>query len=93
MQYVIKDLTHKNYSFPVLSQHPAENRIQYSQEHITFHNSLSGLHKHVSKDILPEDLGGTDGPIESDKIRESIMQFDDYFEEAKKVYDDNKDRC
>ena len=31
---------------------------QLLQEHITFHNSLSGLHKHVDKDILPEELGG-----------------------------------
>ena len=63
---------------------------QLTQEHITFHNSLSGLHKHVSKDILPEELGGTEGPLETDNLRTAISKFERYFVEAKKVYEDNR---
>ena len=66
---------------------------QLLQEHITFHNSLSGLHKHVDKDILPEELGGTEGPIETDNIRTAISKFERYFVEAKGVYEDNRDMC
>ena len=58
-----------------------------------FHDSLSELHKHVSRDVLPEELGGTAGPLETESIRTAISKFEGYFEEAKKVYDDNKDRC
>ena len=58
-----------------------------------FHDSLSELHKHVSKDILPEELGGTEGPLETESIRTAISKFEDFFKRAKKAYEDNRDRC
>ena len=63
------------------------------QERMIFHDSLSELHKHVSKDILPEELGGTEGPLETESIRTAISKFEDFFKRAKKAYEDNRDRC
>ncbi len=60
------------------------------QNQIHFHDSLSALHGYLSTDILPEELGGNCGPLETDSCRKACGEFEAYFEQAAEMFERNK---
>ena len=49
------------------------------QESIIFHSDLESFHKYVDTEILPEELGGTNGPFENSAMASSVYAMSDYF--------------
>ena len=47
---------------------------------ILFHDNLSSLHMHVNKEILPEELGGTQGPFDDSAASAGVLSMSKYFE-------------
>ena len=62
-----------------------ENSIEILQNSMFFHESLEELHKHVSKEILPYEYGGTMGPFTNKEIHQSIMKHEKYFREVQEM--------
>ena len=50
------------------------------KESILFHNDLSSLYIHVDKEILPEELGGTQGPFDDSGASSAVLSMSKYFE-------------
>lgn len=52
---------------------------------IFFHGyDLSSLHKHVPPSILPEELGGTQGPFMNEQFYNSVLENEEQFLEDQK---------
>jgi hypothetical protein len=60
------------------------------QDNLHFHYNWNELHKYVDPEVLPVEYGGIRGKIEDTTIRDTILQFEDYFKEVKKLAEDNK---
>ena len=55
------------------------------QNSIFFHESIEELHKHISKEILPNEYGGNMGPFTNKEIHEAIMKHEKYFMEVQEM--------
>ena len=55
----------------------------YVKNNIHFHNSFESLHEKVSKDILPEELGGTAGKFDNSKTVEMVKSMEKNFADLK----------
>ncbi len=51
------------------------------RDRIHFHGDLQSLHAHVDKQILPEELGGEDGPLSNEDGLEALISLRPYFGE------------
>ena len=47
---------------------------------IIFHDNLSSLHTYVDKQILPEELGGRQGPFDDSAASAAVLNMSKYFE-------------
>lgn len=45
----------------------------------THGNDLKSLHRHIPKDILPTEYGGTQGGFDNIKWREQLLRDEEYF--------------
>jgi len=62
------------------------------KESINFHDSFEELHEYVSPDSLPEEFGGTRGPFETRVCQKALQNFEGYFEEVRRMADENSDK-
>ena len=46
---------------------------------IIFHNNLESFHNYVDKEILPEELGGTQGPFDNSAASSAVYNMSKYF--------------
>ena len=49
------------------------------KESIIFHNDLESFHHYVDKDILPYELGGTNGSFDNDAMSSAVHSMSEYF--------------
>lgn len=57
---------------------------------ITHGNDLASLHRHIPKDILPVEYGGTQPTFDNTKWREQIIRDEQYFNRLESYsYDTN----
>ena len=52
------------------------------KESIIFHTDLSSFHEYVDKDILPEELGGTNGPFDNFEMASAVYEMSGYFKQV-----------
>ena len=50
------------------------------QNSILFHDNLTSLHAYVEKQILPEELGGKQGPFDDSAASAAVLNMSEYFE-------------
>ena len=50
------------------------------QNSILFHDNLTSLHAYVEKQILPEELGGKQGPFDDSAESAAVLNMSEYFE-------------
>ena len=55
------------------------------RESIHFHASLEELHRHVDRQILPEELGGAGGKFDNRKCLETLERMSGHFQELKEL--------
>ena len=58
---------------------------EYVQNNIHFHASYEELHSIVSKDVLPEELGGNDGKFDNSKCVEHSKTLEEYFKKLEQT--------
>ncbi len=46
------------------------------RESIVFHRDVAGLHAHVDREILPEELGGAAGPFDNGECLDALEAMD-----------------
>ena len=52
------------------------------KQSILFHNHLDSFHKYVDKEILPEELGGTQGTFNNSAASSAVYNISEYFEQV-----------
>ena len=63
----------------------------YVKNNIHFHSNLDALHAKVSKEVLPEELGGTCGKFDNSKAVEHATTMEKSFDDLKScMYADGK---
>ena len=58
---------------------------EYVQNNIHFHANYQELHSIVSKDVLPEELGGNDGKFDNSKCVEHSKTLEEYFKKLEQT--------
>ena len=56
---------------------------------IVFHSSFESFHKYVDKDILPRELGGTQGPFENSDTWFAVSTMAEYFVQVQNYVNEN----
>ena len=56
---------------------------------IIFHRSFESFHKYVDKEILPDELGGTQGPFENSATWSAVSMMSDYFFQVHNYVNEN----
>ncbi len=56
------------------------------------HAKLEELHAHVSPGALPKYLGGSIEKLDNSACLKSLLSFEEYFKEVRKMAQDNKDK-
>ena len=49
------------------------------RQSILFHSHLDSFHRHVDKEILPNELGGTQGDFDNSAASLSVYSLSEYF--------------
>ena len=52
------------------------------KESIIFHTDLSSFHEYVDKEIVPEELGGTNGPFDNFEMASAVYKMSGYFKQV-----------
>ena len=65
---------------------------QRVRDTVVFHDSDRSLHQYVDKEVLPEELGGSNGRFDSHReSAEAVLNMKDYFRDIKNfVYPDQR---
>ena len=56
----------------------------HTKNMLNFHDSYDSLHKVVDKEILPEELGGTNGKFNNKHCSTAVHQIIDHLKDVKK---------
>ena len=59
------------------------------QERIIFHDDFESFHSYVDKDILPHELGGTNGSFDNTDMASAIHSMSDYFAQVQYYVNQN----
>ena len=59
------------------------------KNNIMFHRSFESFHKYVDKDILPHELGGTQGPFENSDTWSAVSMMAEYFVQVQNYVNEN----
>ena len=57
---------------------------------IFFHDSLTSLHEHVPKEILPEEFGGLNGPFDNYNTANAVFDREIHFRRVQQFVQANK---
>ena len=57
---------------------------EYVRNNIHFHCNFQELHEFVSKEVLPEELGGLTGKFDNYSCFEQTKQMEDYFKKLER---------
>ena len=63
-----------------------------TQDRIYTHSNNGELHKYISPDVLPKKLGGKIEKFDNSECYDSLMKFDEYFQDVNKMVLANKDK-
>ena len=56
---------------------------------IIFHDSLESFHGYVDREILPKELGGTNGSFDNSKMAYAVSTMSEYFEQVHRYVKNN----
>ena len=56
---------------------------------IIFHDSLESFHSNVEKEILPHELGGTNGEFDNSKMACAVNSMSEYFDQVHRYIKNN----
>ena len=56
---------------------------------IIFHDSLESFHGYVDKEILPHELGGTNGEFDNSKMACAVNTMSEYFYQVHRYIENN----
>ena len=59
------------------------------KESIIFHDDFESFHSYVDKQILPEELGGTNGSFDNTEMASAVQSMSDYFAQVQYYVNQN----